>query len=165
MWIILTAFVLIPLAVIGLFIKVGGWIGFWPTLATVVATAFVGTALLRMQGLHTLKQVQGSVEKGEMPVEHLFTGACLLVAGALLLTPGFFTDTVGFLLFAPFVRRLIGHFILHALIKDRSQGRWRQSFVDDGQTTIDAEFSEISTKNEDADSEHINPEKHITRRP
>ena len=165
MWILLIAFVGIPLAEIALFIEVGGWIGFWPTLLTVVATAVLGTALLRMQGLHTLKQAQKSVEQGEMPVEHIFTGACLLVAGALLLTPGFFTDSVGFLLFVPMIPRLLGNFAIGTFVKRSAQGHWQRGFESDAPTIIDAEYSEVSSKKEGGDRNHVNPENRITRRP
>lgn len=149
MWILLLAFVGIPLVEIALFVKVGGWIGLWPTLVTVVATAVVGTALLRLQGLHVLGQVQDSLNRGQMPLEHIFTGACLLVAGALLLTPGFLTDSIGFLLFVPLIRRLIGRLILEALAKRGARGSWQGTF-NGGQTVIDAEFDEVGTESEDS---------------
>lgn len=142
MWIMLLAFVGIPLAEIALFIEVGGRIGLWPTLATVIATAVVGTALLRLQGLNALRQVQGSLERGEMPVEHIFTGACLLVAGAFLLTPGFLTDTIGFLLFVPFIRRLIGGLALKKLARRGAQGH-RQGTSSSFGTIVEGKFDEI----------------------
>lgn len=108
--IILAAFIAVPLIEIGLFVQVGGAIGLWPTLAVVVLTAVAGTALLRHQGLGTLGRLQASMDRGEMPLEPVFDGFCLLAAGALLLTPGFFTDAVGFALFVPAVRRLLRGF-------------------------------------------------------
>ena len=105
--IVLLAFILVPLAEIAVFIEIGGLIGLWPTLAVVVLTAIVGTGLLRAQGLATMMRARASVERGEMPVTEVFDGACLLVAGALLLTPGFVTDTVGLLLFVPGVRHAL----------------------------------------------------------
>lgn len=104
---ILAAFIAVPLIEIGLFVQVGGAIGLWPTLAVVLATAMAGTALLRHQGLDALARVQQSMEKGEAPLEPVFDGFCLLAAGALLLTPGFFTDAVGFALFMPPLRRAL----------------------------------------------------------
>ncbi len=105
--IVLAAFIAVPLIEIGLFIQVGGAIGLWPTLFVVVATAVAGTALLRHQGLDALARLQSSMEKGEAPLEPVFDGFCLLAAGALLLTPGFFTDAVGFALFVPALRRAL----------------------------------------------------------
>ncbi len=148
MWILLLAFVGVPVVEIALFVKIGGWIGLWPTLVTVVGTAIVGTALLRLQGLHVLGQLQDSLNRGEMPLEHIFTGACLLVAGALLLTPGFLTDTIGFLLFVPLIRRQIGRLVLETLAKRGAQGSWQATFTGEP-TIIDAEFNEIGPENED----------------
>ena len=101
---IFLAFIGVPLVEIALFIQVGGWIGLVPTLVVEVATAVVGTALLRSQGLSTLRRVQGSLDRGAFPADALFDGLCLLLAGALLLTPGFATDVSGLLLFMPPVR-------------------------------------------------------------
>jgi UPF0716 protein FxsA len=90
------------------FLQVGGLIGTWPTIAIVVLTAILGTWLLRLQGLATLRRFQHSLAQNVLPVGEVFDGLCLLVAGALLLTPGFVTDTIGFLLFVPPLRRWIG---------------------------------------------------------
>ena len=101
------AFIAVPLIEIALFIEVGGWIGLWPTLAIVVVTAILGSWALRLQGLSTLARARQQVDRGALPARELFDGACLLFAGALLLTPGFFTDTVGALLFIQPVRDLL----------------------------------------------------------
>jgi UPF0716 protein FxsA len=106
--ILLLAFILVPLAEIAIFIAVGQRLGLWPTLAAVVLTAVIGTALLRVQGFAVLRRVQHSLEREELPVAEVFHGACLLVAGALLLTPGFLTDAIGFALFVPAVRIGLG---------------------------------------------------------
>jgi UPF0716 protein FxsA len=109
---ILIAFISVPMIEIGLFVQVGGAIGLWPTLFIVVATAVAGTALLRHQGLSALTRLQQSLERGEAPLDPVFDGFCLLAAGILLLTPGFFTDTIGFALFIPPVRRALRRIIL-----------------------------------------------------
>ena len=101
---LLATMIAVPIVEIAVFIEAGERLGLWPTLAAVVVTAVVGSALLRLQGLSTLRRAQASVEAGELPVEAVFDGVCLLFAGALLLTPGFVTDTVGLALFAPPVR-------------------------------------------------------------
>lgn len=102
--VILSLFIAVPLIEIAVFIQVGGLIGLWPTIALVLVTAVVGTSLLRAQGLATLSRAQASMQRGEMPLREVFDGACLLVAGVLLLTPGFVTDAMGLLLFLPPVR-------------------------------------------------------------
>ncbi len=108
---LLAAFIGVPLVEIAVFIQVGGWIGLGPTLALVVVTAVLGTWQLRAQGLATLLRARDQVERGALPARELFDGACLLVAGALLLTPGFMTDAVGFLLFLPPVREKLRAFL------------------------------------------------------
>lgn len=106
MWLFL-AFLLVPLIEIALFIQVGGWLGLWPTLAIVVATAAAGTWLVRSQGRMELDRLRGSLQGLRDPSEPLAHGAMILFSGALLLTPGFFTDAVGFALLVPGVRRAL----------------------------------------------------------
>lgn len=106
MWLFL-AFLLVPLIEIALFIQVGGWIGLWPTLAIVVVTAAAGTWLVRSQGRMELDRLRGSLRGLRDPSKPLAHGAMILFSGALLLTPGFFTDAVGFALLVPGVRRAL----------------------------------------------------------
>lgn len=103
MWLFL-AFVSVPLIEIALFIQVGGVIGLWPTLAVVIITAMIGTYLVRNQGAKAIGNLQRSFAELDNPTEPLAHGAMILLAGALLLTPGFFTDAVGFALLMPRVR-------------------------------------------------------------
>ena len=85
----------------------GERIGLWPTIAIVILTAIMGTAMLRQQGLSVLFRIQENLAANRIPVQELFDGVCLVIAGALLLTPGFVTDSIGFLLFiAPLRRRM-----------------------------------------------------------
>lgn len=98
-------FVLVPIVEIALLIRVGGWLGFWPTLAIVVATAALGTWLLRRQGLSTLARARSRLDAGELPASQIVEGLILLVGGAFLLTPGFMTDAVGFFCLIPYSRR------------------------------------------------------------
>lgn len=106
MWLFL-AFLLVPLIEIALFIQVGGLIGLWPTLLIVVLTAIAGTALVRSQGALAMARLRDSFETLRDPTEPLAHGAMILFSGALLLTPGFFTDGVGFALLIPGVRNLV----------------------------------------------------------
>jgi UPF0716 protein FxsA len=101
---LLLIFVAVPIIEIVLFIQVGGAIGTPWTLAIVVITAVVGTILMRTQGLRTIANLQSSLGRGENPVTHIAHGACILIAGVVLLTPGFFTDAVGIALLIPAVR-------------------------------------------------------------
>ena len=115
--VLLALFIAVPVIEIALFIEVGGLIGLWPTIAIVILTAFAGTTLLRLQGLAVLRRVQESAARNELPVAEVFDGLCLLVAGVLLLTPGFFTDALGFLLFLPLFRRTAGRLIWTWLVR------------------------------------------------
>lgn len=101
---LLLLFVAVPLIEIALFIQVGGWLGLWPTLAIVLVTAVLGTVLVRQQGLSVLRTLSSRINSLEDPSEALAHGAMILFSGALLLTPGFFTDAVGFSLLVPGVR-------------------------------------------------------------
>ncbi len=103
MW-LFAVFLAIPLIEIALFIQVGGWIGLWPTLGLVLLTAILGTWLVRREGMRALAELRMAMERLGDPSRPLADGAAILFAGALLLTPGFFTDTVGLLLLIPAVR-------------------------------------------------------------
>ena len=94
-------FVSIPIIEIALFIQIGGSIGLFPTLLIVIATAALGTWLVRGQGIAVLSSLKSQVENLQNPTQQLAHGAMVLFAGALLLTPGFFTDGFGFLLLVP----------------------------------------------------------------
>lgn len=98
-------FLAVPLIEIYVLIQVGGVIGALPTVFLVVFTAVVGVLLLRYQGWVTVRKVQRSLDRGEVPTVAMLEGVVLVAAGALLLTPGFFTDAVGFLALVPPLRR------------------------------------------------------------
>lgn len=106
---LLLLFILVPIAEMWLLIKVGGAIGAWPTIGLVLLTAIIGLALLRRQGFATLMRGRQKMESGEIPAQEMLEGVVLAVSGALLLTPGFFTDLLGFLGLLPVSRRwLVG---------------------------------------------------------
>ena len=104
MW-LLIAFIAVPMIEIALFIQVGGFIGIWWTLLIVLLTAITGSYLVRNQGLREISNLQKSFSELKDPTEPLAHGAMILFAGALLLTPGFFTDVVGLSLLIPQVRQ------------------------------------------------------------
>lgn len=105
-------FFAVPFLEIWLLIKVGGQIGALPTMLLVVLTAVLGAFLLRQQGLSTLARFQKSLNSGQLPTKEIVEGMVLLVGGALLMTPGFFTDTLGFLCLFPLTRSLMLKFLL-----------------------------------------------------
>jgi len=104
MWLLLL-FIVIPLLEIWLFIMLGGFIGAYPTLFIIFLTAILGTFLVKTQSINVLKEIQSKFSELKNPTEPIVHGAMVLFAGALLLTPGFFTDTIGFLLLLPKVRK------------------------------------------------------------
>ena len=98
------ALLVVPLLEIAVFVLVGGQIGVFPTLGLVVVTAIGGAILLRIQGFDLMTRIRGDMEAGRVPARELVHGVMILIAGVLLLTPGFVTDTCGFLLFVPPIR-------------------------------------------------------------
>lgn len=104
---LLLLFIAMPIIEIAMFIQVGGQIGLLPTLAIVVLTAVVGTAMLQRQGRATLARARERLGSGQMPAEEMLEGLLLVVGGVLLLTPGFFTDAFGFACLIPISRRWI----------------------------------------------------------
>lgn len=117
------AFLLIPIAEIYVLIQVGSVIGALWTVALIVLTAMLGSVLIRAQGLATLARVRASMERGEVPALELMEGLCLLVAGALLLTPGFVTDSIGFtLLITPLRRSMIVALLQRGVLRAATGG-------------------------------------------
>ena len=109
---ILLVFFLTPIVEMYLLIEVGGQIGSLPTIGLVMLTAVIGVALLKRQGLATLTRGVGRMQRGEVPIGEMAEGILLAVAGALLLTPGFVTDAVGFLLLWPPTRVMVARWML-----------------------------------------------------
>ncbi len=160
--IIFLALVITPLVEIAVFIEIGGFIGLWPTLAVVIATAAAGTWLLRSQGWEVMNRARVTLTGGEFPAREVFDGACILVAGALLLTPGFVTDTAGLLLFVPAVRAYLGRVMLRYLMSRgnvdvRMYGgddRRRENRDPDGRV-IEGEFHEVPGGSADREPNHL----------
>ena len=107
--------IIVPVIEIYLLIKVGSIIGAFPTILVVVSTAIAGTWLLKQQGLATLMRFQNSAAQGRMPAQEMAEGLALAFGGALLLTPGFVTDIIGFLCLIPFTRQGIIRWLMHRM--------------------------------------------------
>ena len=139
-------FLLIPIVEIFFLIKVGEIIGAWPTIFLVVLTAVIGAGLLRQQGLSILTRFQKNMGEGKLPAQEMIEGIVLAVGGALLMTPGFVTDTIGFLCLFPFSRQLIAQQIIkRSTIQMKAQmggfsqgGQWQRE-----EGIIEAEYTEI----------------------
>lgn len=110
--ILLIAFVAVPIIEIYLLFQVGGIIGAGWTILIVIGTAILGASLLRQQGLATWTRLNQSIAQGQLPPTVLVEGILLLLSGAFLLTPGFFTDAIGFLFLMPPVRKMLAAALL-----------------------------------------------------
>lgn len=98
--------ILLPLIEIAGFVVVGSQIGVLPTLGLIIASAIAGTMLLRFQGFGVMTRIRGEIEAGRDPSRNLAHGVMILLAGILLLIPGFVSDIIGLLLFLPPIRDL-----------------------------------------------------------
>ncbi|KDE40804.1 MAG: FxsA family protein [Nitrincola lacisaponensis] len=105
--IIFLLFIIVPIIEITLLINVGQWIGVWYTVGLVLLSAFIGVNMLRIQSLGTLMRARQRMEQGEIPGREMGEGIVLAVGGALLVTPGFVTDVIGFCCLIPYTRRAL----------------------------------------------------------
>lgn len=110
--ILLIAFLAVPILEIYLLFQVGGVIGAGWTILIVIGTAILGASLLRQQGLATWTRLNQSIAQGQLPPTVLVEGILLLLSGAFLLTPGFFTDAIGFLFLMPPVRKMFAAYLM-----------------------------------------------------
>lgn len=144
-------FIVVPIVEIILFIVVGDRIGLLATIGVVILTAIIGTFLIRHQGIATIKKAQENLQDNILPVNEVFDGLCILVAGALLLTPGFFTDAIGFSLFIPSLRLFLKRMLSQVIINFRQSGkiydRNEDKFKKDNENIIDVEFENITKNN------------------
>lgn len=113
---LLLLFIALPLIETWLLIEVGQEIGALATIVAVIATAVIGSQLVRYQGMQALGELRACQARGEVPALPLLEGAALLVAGAFLLTPGFITDTLGFLMLVPPLRRQAARRLLARMV-------------------------------------------------
>lgn len=147
---LLILFIAIPLIEIALFIQVGGVIGLGWTLAIVLGTAALGSWLVRKQGAMALNDLRRSFNALNDPTEPLAHGAMILFSGALLLTPGFFTDAIGFALLLPPVRRWVFRKLsARVTVQSFTMGQQPEvhhprGFADEGGDVIEGEFEEVS---------------------
>ncbi len=146
--ILFVLFVGVPILEIAAFIKIGEAIGLVPTLLGCVVTAVIGAFLVRLQGFGVLRDVQMKMARNELPVSELAHGAMILVAGVLLMTPGYVTDAMGFLLLAPPVRMRVARANIaylknHAEIRVMGAGPNRNPQSHSPGITIEGEAVEI----------------------
>jgi UPF0716 protein FxsA len=127
MWLLVLLFILIPTAELLLLIELGSRIGVLMTLSLVGVTGMLGAFLARRQGLSVWHRMREELTLGELPTDAVAHGVIILVAAVLLITPGLLTDTVGFLLLVPAVRRSIKEATLRRLMRAITEGKARVS--------------------------------------
>ncbi len=139
MKIFLLIFLLVPLVEVYLLVQVGSVVGAFSTVALVVGTAVLGAVLVRAQGFTTIARVRAQLARDELPAMEILEGVFLLVAGLLLLTPGFFTDSIGFVCLTPSFRRAL---IRRVLTQVKVTQRETQGKVITGRV-LDGEFRDL----------------------
>lgn len=135
-------FLTVPIAEIYLLIEIGEVIGALWTVAGVVATALIGAWMVRIQGIQTAYRAAQSMRRGETPAYELIEGLFLLVAAALLITPGFVTDTIGFLCLTPAVRRNITRVVLRRILANMKKRSYSSSSASKQNYIYDATYRE-----------------------
>ena len=138
--IIFLFFLVVPFVEIYLLLQIGGLVGVMPTVLLVVFTAVLGAWLLRKRGFATFQRFQASLAQGEIPAYEMIEGPILLVGGALLLTPGFFTDALGFACLIPQARRRVARYVIeNKLINAQTGSPFQQTKTKPG-NVIEGEF-------------------------
>lgn len=121
-WTLLLIFVVVPALEIGFFVWTGSYLGILPLISLIILSGVIGIMFVKYQGLETLRRVQQSLQRGEMPTEHLLDGICIIIGAALLIAPGFLTDLLGFLLVLPWTRQPFKYVIVAFLKKKLQNG-------------------------------------------
>ena len=135
-------FIIVPLVEIYVLIEVGEVIGAAWTVVAVVTTAILGAWLVKLQGILTFQRAINSMRSGEAPATELAEGLFLLLAGAFLITPGFVTDTIGFLCLTPPLRRSAASFLISRIfVKRRGTGSQKQH--SSNSDTFEKDFREL----------------------
>ena len=139
----LLVFVALPLAEIVLLVKAGETIGFWPTIALLVAAAVLGLAVIRARGATMVGRVFGAMGDGRLPFEPMLDSYAVIVAGLLLIMPGFLSDAIGLLLLIPPVRHALLRRTVPAAMRQRRVITPRGSPQAPRPTVIDGSFEHI----------------------
>ncbi|MCB1532212.1 MAG: FxsA family protein [Alphaproteobacteria bacterium] len=140
-------FIILPLLELMVFASVGEEIGLINTLLLALITAIIGGALVRHQGMQTIMAMRDAAERGKVPLSELFDGFCLVVAGATLITPGFITDTIGFLLLIPAVRGAVKSYIRDHTNWSVGGGEFYGNAQQNNPNIIEADYEDITDEN------------------
>jgi len=150
-------FAILPIIEIAILINVGEIIGGWNTVLLVIVSAFIGAYLVRQQGFSTLMQAQSKMQAGAMPGQEMAEGLLLVIAGVLLVTPGFVTDVLGFVLCLPITRPIIAKKLLkHLAVKvvTAQQGGFHQQYTRTQAHSQDSDVIEGEFEDKSAGSNH-----------
>ena len=124
-WLLAVVFLVVPLVELAVIIQVGQAIGVLETIALLIAVSVLGGWLVKREGMGVLRRISGSVDAGRVPGRELADGALIILAGALLITPGFVSDVLGIALLLPPVRAVVRPILVTALAKRALIGRVR----------------------------------------
>lgn len=116
-WLLLIAFIVVPIIEIYVLIQVGQVIGPWWTILLLIADSILGTWLVKREGGRAWQALRTALDSGRMPAKELGDGALILVGGTLMLTPGFVTDALGILLILPFTRPIFRRLLTAVVAK------------------------------------------------
>lgn len=123
-WFLLVTFIVVPTIEIAIFIWTGGHIGIWSVIALILLTGILGTFIVRHEGMETMRRAQQLFQQGEIPRDEILEGICIIIGSILLITPGFFTDIVGFLIVFPLTRKPFSNLLKHIIAKKISKGKF-----------------------------------------
>ena len=144
---LLIIFIILPIIEISIFIQVGGFVGTFNTILIIFLTATVGVYFVRQQGFRTFQKIAVELQNQQIPVQGMFDGLVILIAGILLVTPGFLTDIIGFLGLIPQTRVFLLTVIKNLFLQRYSNAN--KQYKKDIDETIDGDFIEIEEDNEE----------------
>ena len=136
---LLIIFIVIPVIEISLFIEIGSFIGSFNTILLIFTTALIGIYFVRQQGTSTYYKLYNQLQNQEAPIQTMFEGLVILISGILLITPGFFTDTLGFLGLIPLTRVIFIKIVANSVL---SRYGMKNRNTNDG--SIEGDFEEIN---------------------
>ena len=136
---LLIIFIVIPVIEISLFIEIGSFIGSFNTILLIFTTALIGVYFVRQQGISTYSKLYNQLQNQEAPIQTMFEGLVILISGILLITPGFFTDALGFLGLIPLTRVIFIKIVANSVL---SRYGMKNQSSDDG--SIEGDFEEIN---------------------
>ena len=144
---LLIIFIILPIIEISIFIQVGGFVGTFNTILIIFLTAAVGVYFVRQQGFRTFQKIGVELQNQQIPVQGMFDGLVILIAGILLVTPGFLTDIIGFLGLVPQTRVFLLTVVKNFFFQRYSNAQ--KQYKKDINETIDGDFIEIEEDHEE----------------